>query len=115
MRAMMMMFGSAEGMTGAQSPEWVTEMITFMRAFDAELRESGELVHNEGLADPSQARIVSRIDDTVTVRDGSRTDLIGWWVLDVADEARMVELAGRVCQWSGSVELRPIPSGPPGV
>ena len=55
MKYMIMMFGSAAEMTETQSPEWITEMIGFMRDLDKELTEAGEMVFNEGLQDGDSA------------------------------------------------------------
>ena len=38
----------------------------------------------------------------------SKESLIGFWVLDVADEARILEIAGRIVKYSGLVEVRPV-------
>jgi hypothetical protein len=57
MKYMIMTFGDTSGLEG-KSPEWIKEMIEFMQRIDVELTESGELVFQQGLADPSQARTV---------------------------------------------------------
>ena len=120
MKYMMMMFGDAEDMLAAREPEWVRQMIAFKTDFDGELRKSGELIFDEGLAFPKTAKTVS-LDDggQVVVSDGpfaeAKESLAGFWVIDVKDEARAVELAGRVAVWSQQVELRTIPAGPPEV
>src|SRR3954454_20702134 len=62
MKYMIMTFGDQSGLEG-KSPEWLKEMITFMQRIDVELEASGELVFQQGLADPSQAK-------TVRVQDG---------------------------------------------
>src|SRR5664279_5372690 len=104
MKYMVMMFGSAEQMLGTQSPEWITDMIQFMRDLGQELTDSGELVAAEGLVDGSQAKLVRRTEDGFTVTDGpfaeSKESLVGYWVLDVEDEARILELSGRIVKWS---------------
>jgi hypothetical protein len=117
---MMMMFGDAEDMLGERDPGWVREMIAFMTDFDGELRKSGELVYDEGLAFPKTAKTVS-LDNggQVVVSDGpfaeAKESLAGFWVIDVKDESRAVELAGRVAVWAQKVEIRGIPDGPPEV
>jgi hypothetical protein len=117
MKYMVMMFGSAEEMLGTQTPEWITEMIQFMRDLDHELRESGELVAAEGLVDGSQAKLVRRTADGFTVTDGpfaeAKESLVGYWVLDVEDEARILELSGRIVKWSDVVEVRRVADEPP--
>ena len=42
--------------------------------------------------------------------------MIGFWVVDVASEARAIEIAARVVAFiEAPVEVRPIPAGPPEV
>jgi len=119
MKYMIAMFGSAETMTQTQSPEWIREMIGFMRNFDEELRQSGEMVYNEGLADPGTAKTVRLENGQPVATDGpfaeAKESIIGFWVVDVASEARALELCGQIAEWSGVVELRPVPGGPPEV
>ena len=119
MKYMVMMFGSAEGMLDTQSPDWIREMIQFMRDLDQELRESGELVATEGLVDGSQAKLVRRTDDGFTVTDGpfaeAKESRVGYWVLDVEDEARVLEICGRIVKYSQVVEVRRVADGPPEV
>jgi hypothetical protein len=116
---MMMMFGDAGDMMVERDTDWVREMIAFMGDLDAELRGNGELVTSEGLDLPSAAKTVSLADGQVVVTDGpfaeAKESLAGFWIVDVKDEERAVELAGRIAVWSGKVELRAVPDGPPEV
>jgi len=107
-------------MTQTRSPEWIREMIAFMRQFDADLRESGELVYDEGLADGSTAKVVSLEGSVPVARDGQMAgdgpSLVGFWVVDVASEARAIAIASRVVAFIETpVEVRPVPAGPPQV
>jgi hypothetical protein len=117
MKFMISMFGSASEMTQVQSPGWITEMIAFMIDLDKRLTDSGELVYNEGLADGSTAKTVRLLENTPVTVDGpfasSGESLIGFWIVDVVDEARAIEICGQIVAWSGVVELRPVPAGPP--
>jgi hypothetical protein len=119
MKYMIMMFGSAAEMMETQSTEWVREMIEFMRNLDAELRSSGELVFNAGLADGSTAKTVSLVEGLPVVTDGpfgeAKESLVGYWVLDVANEARIFELAGQIVQYARQVEVRQVMDAPPEV
>jgi hypothetical protein len=119
MKYMLMMFGDAETMLETRSKEWVTEMIEFMRTFNADLDKAGELVAAHGLAYPGTAKTVSLVDGQVVVTDGpfaeAKESLAGFWILDVADEARAVELAGKVLPYAQKVELREVPDTPPEV
>jgi hypothetical protein len=117
MKYMIMMFGSAEGMMQTVSPEWVGEMIGFMVQLDKDLTASGELVFQAGLTDGSQAKVVHYNDGAVTTTDGpfaeAKESLIGYWVVDVASEDRVIELAGTIAKWARQVEVRALGEAPP--
>ena len=94
-------------------------MIAFMQGFNDDLVKSGEMVSAEGLDFPSTAKTVNLVGDQVVVTDGpfaeAKEALAGFWIFDVADEARAVELASRVVVWARRVELRRIADAPPEV
>jgi hypothetical protein len=119
MKYMIMMFGSAGEMMEVKSTDWIKEMIRFMQQLDVDLRDSGELVFNAGLADGSAAKTVRLADGVPVATDGpyaeAKESLIGYWVLDVANEARIVEIASQIVEWSGVVEVRPLADAPPEV
>jgi hypothetical protein len=119
MKYMLMMFGDAETMMEERSREWVSDMIAFMTGFNAELVKNGEMVAAEGLEVPSSAKTVNLVGDQVVVSDGpfaeAKEALAGFWIFDVADEARAVELAGKVVVWARRVELRRVADAPPEV
>ena len=119
MKYMIMMFGSAEKMMETVTPEWVTEMIGFMQQIDRDLAASGELVFQAGLTDGSQALLVHNTDGVVTTTDGpyaeAKESLIGYWVLDVASEERIIEIAGTIAKYARTVEVRPLGEEPPEV
>ncbi len=119
MKYMIMMFGSAEGMMATADPEWLKEMIGFMIQIDKDLRVSGELVFNAGLAEPSTAKLVKHTDHGVVTTDGpyaeSKESLIGYWVIDVVSEDRAVEICSSIVKYSQVVELRPVQDAPPEV
>jgi hypothetical protein len=119
MKYMIMMFGSAAEMMETQSTEWVREMIGFMQSLNVELRESGELVFTAGLADGSTAKTVSLVEGLPVTTDGpfgeAKESLVGYWVLDVANEARVLEIAGRIVQYARQVEVRQVMDAPPEV
>ncbi len=114
---MIMMFGSAAAMTEQRSPDWIEQMMAFMHTLNAELEGAGELVEARGLVDGSQAKTVTLTDGVPVVTDGpyaeSKESLVGYWVLDVADEQRVLDIAGRIVVWSGVVEVRQSPDAPP--
>lgn len=119
MKYMIMMFGEAGAMMEVRSPEWIREMIGFMIQLDKDLRESGELVFNAGLADGSTAKLVRHENGVAVTTDGpfaeSKESLVGYWVVDVVNEDRAIELASQIVEWSGVVELRQVADAPPEV
>lgn len=116
MKYMIMMFGSAGEMMETASPEWIREMVGFMRDLNQGLEESGELVFAEGLTDGSTAKLVRLTDGVPVATDGpyaeAKESLIGFWVVDVADEARVLEISGQIVKYSGVVEVRPVGTPP---
>lgn len=116
MKYMIMMFGNAGEMMEVQSPEWIRDMIGFMMKLDDDLRENGEMVFNAGLADSTAAKLVNA-DGLVT--DGpfaeAKESLIGFWILDVASEERITEIATSIAKYSRVVEVRPVAEAPPEV
>jgi hypothetical protein len=119
MKYMLMMFGDGGTMIEERPAQWVRDMIAFMHDFNDELVKNGEMVTAEGLDFPSSARTVSLIDDQVVVTDGpfaeAKEALAGFWIFDVAGEARAVELASKVVTWAQRVELRRVADAPPEV
>ena len=122
MKYMMLMFGAPSTMMENQTREWIAEMFDFMHTFNDDLTTSGELVSAEGLADASQAKIVSLKNGIPVATDGpyaeSKESLAGDWIVDVDSEARAIELASRVVAFIGPVgappiELRQIMDAPP--
>lgn len=124
MKYMIMMFGDSASMMDTQSPEWIREMIQFMHHLNDDLTKAGELVDAQGLTDGSQAKTVRLENGIPVATDGpfaeSKESIIGYWIVDVPDEARALEIARRVVAFIGPagappVEVRQIMSGPPEV
>ena len=117
MKYMIMMFGSAGEMMDVKPTGWIKEMIAFMKQIDVDLRNSGEMVFNAGLADGDTAKTVRLTDGLPVTTDGpyaeAKESLIGYWVLDVENEARIIEIASQIVEWSGVVEVRPLAAPPP--
>ena len=118
MKYMIMMFGDQAGMLEARSTEWIREMIQFMHTLNDDLTSAGELVSAEGLADASQAITVRFVDGAPVPTDGpyaeSKEALAGFWIVDVENEARAIEIASRVVAFiECPVELRQIADRPP--
>jgi hypothetical protein len=69
-------------------------------AFIEALRQSGELVTTQALADPAQAAVVSVRNGQPVVTDGpfleAKEYLGGFYLVDCEDKARAVELAAQI-------------------
>jgi hypothetical protein len=83
----------------------------FMRAFSRELREEGVFVATEGLASPTEARIVRAGPDGMPITDGvfpeSKEFLAGYWIIDVEGAEQAYKIAARA-------SAAPGPGGKPG-
>jgi hypothetical protein len=108
------------------SPDDLKAHIEFMIRFNRELRESGELVGAEGLAMPSEARIVRATKSGApAVTDGpfaeSKEFLAGYWIVDVESPEQAYAIAARASAAPGPggvpinmpIEVRQVMSGPP--
>jgi hypothetical protein len=118
MKYMIMTFGSAEAGLAAMGKEWMLEMIQFMRNLDDDLRKSGEMVSNEGLADGSTAKTVRFQDGTPVPTDGpfaeAKEALVGYWIVDVESEDRAIEIASKIVAFvKAPIEVRRVMDAPP--
>lgn len=100
------------------SAEEVQRICDFYEQFEQELRESGEWVGSEGLADPSHTTTVQQVDGVPVATDGPyaelKESLVSFSIIDVASHDRAVEIAARVVGETGEpIEIRPIMDGPP--
>src|ERR1700681_2081907 len=118
MKYMIMTFGSAEAGVAAMGREWIREMVQFMHRLNKELRESAELVDEQGLADGSQAKTV-RFENGIPVpTDGpfaeSKESLVGYWIVDVENEERAIAIASRIVAFvKAPIEVRRVMDAPP--
>jgi hypothetical protein len=117
MKYMIMTFGDRSGLEG-KSPEWIKGMIEFMQEIDVELTDSGELLFQQGLADPPQAKTVTLQDGALATTDGpvvgSSESLAGFWIVDVDGEARAIEIAARISEAAdAAIEVRECMDAPP--
>ena len=110
---------------GSMPKDDIKAHIAFMHSFNKALRESGELVSAEGLADPKQAKRVRAGKDGEPITDGvfpeAKEYLAGYWIVDVESPERAYEIAARASAAPGpggvpmnmSIEVRQVMSGPP--
>ena len=110
---------------GAWPKKDIQAHIGFMVNFNKALREAGELVAAEGLADPREAKIVKAGKNGMPVTDGvfaeSKEFLAGYWIVEVESPEKAYELAARASAAPGPggaplnmpIEVRQVMSGPP--
>jgi len=115
MKYMIMTFGDTSGLEG-RSTDWITGMIEFMIRIDVELTETGELVFQQGLANGPDAKTVQIADGRPSIarRAVTAPPLAGFWIVDVVDEARAIEIAGRISEAADApIEVRACMDAPP--
>jgi hypothetical protein len=126
MKFMMMMHYAGEGPAiHTWPPQDIQAHIQFMHDLNRRLSEAGELVDAQGLAGPDQAKIVrARRGGPPAITDGpfpeSKEFLAGFWIIDVADEKRAIEVASTASAAPGlggvamsiPIELRQVMSAP---
>ena len=82
----------------------------YWRRLNSDLRQTGELVAVEALADPTRARRVRAGKDGLPVTDGvfpeTKEFLAGYWIVDV-------ESSERACQIAARASAAPGPGGRP--
>lgn len=101
-------------------------MFAHMNALNEDISAAGEWVDAQGLGGPSAVKTVrAGSDGRPQVTDGpaqaEQNILAGYWVVDVENEDRALEIAARAsaCPGPGGkpsndpVEVHPIPEGPP--
>jgi hypothetical protein len=127
MKFMLMMQGTQAGWASMSTwkPAEINAHIGFMINFAKELAQSGELVLAEGLDFPSNAKIVRAKDAKApTITDGpfpeSKEFLAGFWIVDVASQKRVIEIAAKASTAPGPggapmaipIEVRQVGSAP---
>ena len=124
---LLMKFDIAGWETGNRNtwrPEDIEANIDFVRRFNKELADAGELVGKEGLGGPEQMKVVqANKNGTPTLTDGpypeSKEFLAGYWIIDVESPERAYEIAARLSAIPGPgaapanipIEVRPVMSG----
>jgi hypothetical protein len=102
MKYILMMTGNRAGVDAyrAWSPGDVQTHFAHLKALNRDLIESGELVDNQRLTPPEQARVVRAAADGEPVTDGvfpeSKEFLLGYWIVDVESAERAHAIAARL-------------------
>ncbi|WP_165986490.1 YciI family protein [Streptomyces sp. YIM 98790] len=107
------------------TPEETRAMVDFMHALNKDLEESGEWVDGQGLTQEITTVTASGGENGgPVVTDGpfpeSKEVLVGYWLVDVADKERAVQIALRAsaCPGRGGepanqpIEVRPVGEAP---
>jgi hypothetical protein len=110
---------------GSLSQAEIQAHIGFMMNLNKSLKEAGELVAAEGLADPRQAKLIRAGQNGTPYTDGvfpeSKEFLAGYWIVEVDTPERAYAIAGRASTAPGAggkplnlaIEVRQIMAGPP--
>ncbi len=107
MKYILMMTGTKAGVDTykAWSESDVQTHFAFLKSLNSELSEAGELVANEPLADPSQAKVVRAGKNGVPITDGvfpeAKEFLLGYWIVEVESAERAYEIAARLSAGPG--------------
>ncbi len=107
MKYILMMNGTKAGVDTykAWSEKDIQTHFMFLKSLNKELGEAGELVANEPLAEPSQAKVVRAGKNGVPITDGvfpeAKEFLLGYWIVDVESAERAYEIAARLSAGPG--------------
>ena len=107
MKYILMMSGTRAGVDTyrASSKSDVERHFAHLRSLNEDLSEAGELVANEPLGAPEQAKVVRAGKDGVPITDGvfpeSKEFLLGYWIVDVGGPERAYEIAARLSAGPG--------------
>ena len=111
MKYILLMSGTKAGVEAyhAWSPKDIEAHFAVLRDISTELTASGEFVATQGLAEPSEAKVVRGEKNGLPVTDGifpeSKEFLLGYWIVDVATPDRAYAIAGRLSAVPGPGEV----------
>ncbi len=107
MKYILLMTGTKAGVDAyrAWAQKDIQAHFAFLKALNKELTESGELVANEGLGLPDQAKVVRAGKDGAPITDGvfpeAKEFLLGYWIVDVESPERADEIAAKLSAGPG--------------
>jgi len=102
MKYILLMSGTKTGVESyhAWSKQDIDAHMTVLQRINKELTASAEFVATQGLAEPSEAKVVRGEKNGVPVTDGifpeSKEFLLGYWIVDVANAERAYAIAGQI-------------------
>ena len=127
MKYMLMMHapqGTGDWAVNRWTPEDFQAHMGFMHQLNQELTGSGEWVDGQGLAAPTEAKLVRAGKDGAPVTDGpfaeSKEFLAGYWIVEVDSPERAYVIAAKASAAPGPggaplnmpIEVRQVMSGP---
>ena len=129
MKFMLMMHaprGTGDWQVMSWAPEDLKAHIAFMHRFNEDLKQAGQLVGAEGLASPSEAKVVRAAGHGApAVTDGpfaeAKEFLAGYWIVDVDRPEEAYRIAAKASAAPGKggaplnmpIEVRQVMSAPP--
>ena len=102
MKYILLMSGTSAGVEGyhAWSKQDIEAHMAVLQRINKDLTASGEFIATQGLDNPSQAKVVRGEKNGMPVTDGvfpeSKEFLLGYWIVEVANEQRAHAIAGRI-------------------
>jgi hypothetical protein len=102
MKYILLMSGTKAGVESyhAWSQKDIETHMAVLGGINTELTRSGEFVATQGLAVPSEAKVVRGEKNGMPATDGifpeSKEFLLGYWIVDVATPERAYAIAGRI-------------------
>jgi hypothetical protein len=102
MKYILLMSGTQAGVDTyrAWSQKDMETHMAVLRGINKELTASGEFVATQGLAQPTEAKVVRGEKNGMPVTDGifpeSKEFLLGYWIVDVSTPERAYAIAGRI-------------------
>ena len=111
MKYILLMSGTRAGVEAyhAWSPRDIDAHMAVLQSINKDLTESGEFVATQGLAGPSEAKVVRGEKNGLPVTDGifpeSKEFLLGYWIVDVPNAERAYAIAGRISAASVNIPI----------
>jgi hypothetical protein len=102
MKYILLMSGTSAGVEGyhAWSKQDIEAHMAVLQRINKDLTASGEFIATQGLDNQSQAKVVRGEKNGMPVTDGvfpeSKEFLLGYWIVEVANEQRAHAIAGRI-------------------